>query len=150
MALFIATPLRPAERSAILAGEAWHFSKARPEQVAVDKLTGGGLDEPNARIHLKAPSGWQLDFWKFIRDVTVWDPLTLDAADRGRYLYFFLGRPGTWTRRMNVQEAALTIRIRGGDLLRTVPAVRLFYRSADKVIVVRGDYQGLAILDPPP
>jgi hypothetical protein len=51
---------------------------------------------------------------------------------------------------MNVQKAPLTIRIRGADLLAGVPPANLFYRSADKVIVVRGDYQGPAILDPPP
>jgi hypothetical protein len=150
MALFIATPLKPPERSAITLGEAWHFSKARPHQVAVGKLQTGGPGTPNARIHLTAPSGWQLDFWKFVRDATVWDPRTFDAAERGKYLYFFLGEPGTWTRRMNVQKAPLTIRIRGADLLAAVPPANLFYRSADKVIVVKGDYQGPAILDPPP
>lgn len=150
MALFIATPLKPAERMAIQAAEAWHFSKARPDQVTLGKLPAGAPDAPNARIRLTAPSGWQLDFWKFIRDVTVWDPQTFSAADRGKYLYFFLGEPGSWTRRMNVQKAPLTIRIRGADLLAAVPPANLFYRSADKVIVVRGDYQGPATLDPPP
>lgn len=150
MALFIATPLKPAERAAIQAGEAWHFSKARPDQVVVSRLPGGGPDAPNARIHLTAPSGWQLDFWKFIRDATVWDPQTFASAERGKYLYFFLGEPGTWTRRMNVQKAPLTVRIRGADMLLAVPSGRLFYRSADKVIVVRGDYEGPAMLDPPP
>jgi hypothetical protein len=150
MAFLLATPLKPVERAAILAGEAWHFSKARPDQVTLGKLVANAPDLPNARIRLSAPSGWQLDFWKFVRDATVWDPRTFDAADRGKYLYFFLGEPGTWTRRMNVQKAPLTIRIRGADLLAAVPPANLFYRSADKVIVVRGDYQGLAMLDPAP
>jgi hypothetical protein len=150
MALIVATSLKQAERAAIQAGEAWHFSKARPEQVVVAALPGAGPDSPNARIRLTAPSGWQLDFWKFIRDATVWDPRTFEAADRGKYLYFFLGEPLALARRMNVQKAPLTIRIRGADLLAAVPPANLFYRSADKVIVVRGDYQGPAILDPPP
>lgn len=150
MALLISTPLTAAERMAIQVGEAWHFSKARPEQVTLVKLTAGGPDAPNARIRLTAPSGWQLDFWKFIRDLTVLDWRALEAADRGKYLYFFLGEPGSLTRRLNVQKAPLTIRIRGVDLLAAVPPGRLFYRAIDKTIVVRGDYEGPAILTPPP
>lgn len=149
MALVVATPITPAERTAIMAGEIWHFSKATPEQVTVAKLPGGP-DQPNARIRLSPPTGWQLDFWKFIRDATVWDPNTLGVADRGRYLYSFLGKPGSWALRMNVQKAPLTIRIRGADLLTAVAGQNIFYRSADHVVVIRGDYIGPAILDPAP
>lgn len=149
MALVVATPITPDERAAILAGEAWHFSKATPAQVVVAKLPGV-LVQPNARIRLSPPTGWQLDFWKFVRDAAVWDPNAMGAVDRGRYLYCFLGEPGTWTRRMNVQKAPLTIRIRGVDLLAAVPNHNLFYRSADRVVVIRGDYVGPAILDPAP
>jgi hypothetical protein len=62
MALLIATPLTQAERAAINVGEAWHFSKARPAQVTIGKLSANGPNSPNARIRLTAPSGWQLDF----------------------------------------------------------------------------------------
>ena len=150
MALLLSTAVTNSERESIRAGEAWHFSKARPEQVTLARLTGGGADAPNARIRLTAPSGWQLDFWKFVRDLSVLDWQSLDAAERGKYLYFFRGEPGTLARRLNVQKAPLTIRIHGRDLLAAVPASRLFYRSIDKTIVVRGDYEGPAILNPSP
>ena len=149
MALLIATPAGGRDRATIAAGEAWHFSKAAPRQILVERRQGPP-GEPNAIIRLSPPTGWQLDFWTFIRDAAVWDSDMITPADRGRYLYFFLGEPGTWTKRTNVQKAPLTIRIRGADLLAAVPAGNLFYRSADKVIVVRGDYVGPAILDPPP
>lgn len=149
MALVVATPINSLERAEIQLGEIWHFSKATPPQITEAKLPGSH-GAPNARIRLSPPAGWQLDFWKFIRDATVWDPAVLGATDRGRYLYCFLGQPGTWTRRMNVQKAPLTIRIRGADMLASVPAHNLFYRSADRVLVVRGDFVGPAILDPAP
>ncbi|MDP3417666.1 hypothetical protein [Falsiroseomonas sp.] len=149
MGLLLVTPATAAERAAIEAGEAWHFSKASPRQLTEAKLAGGP-GQPNARIRLSAPSGWQLDFWKFIRDASVWDPAAFSPADRGRYLYLFLGEPGTWTRRMNVQKAPLTVRIPGALLLAAVPPANLFYRAVDKVVVVKGDYVGPALLDPPP
>lgn len=149
MAMLLAAPASQAERSAIERGEAWHFSKATPAQVTVSKLPGAP-GQPNAQVRLSAPTGWQLDFWKFIRDLSVWDPNFLSPADRGKYLYMFLGEPGTWTRRMNVQKAPLTIRIPGRALVAAVPPANLFYRSVDKVIVIRGDYLGPAILDPAP
>ena len=145
----IANRMTAPERAKLAAGELWHFSKATPAQVVLAKLPGGpGL--PNARIRLTAPTGYQLDFWKFVRDAAVWDARAMMGPDFGKYLYFFLGEPGTWTRRMNVQKANLTIRIRGTDALAAVPEERLFYRVLDRVVVVRGDYVGPAILDPPP
>ena len=149
MAFLAATPANAAERTAIGRGEAWHFSKATPAQIVIAKLPVSA-NAPNARIRLSPPSGWQLDFWKFIRDAAIWDPHALFGADRGKYLYLFLGEPGTWTRRMNVQKAPLSIRIAGTDLLAAVPQSNLFYRSADKVVVIRGDYVGPAILAPAP
>jgi hypothetical protein len=51
----------------------------------------------------------------------------------------------------NVQKAPLSVRIRGTDLLARVPAANLFSRAEfATVIVVRGDYLGPALLDPPP
>lgn len=147
MSLIVATPITASERDQIWHGEAWHFSKARPEQVTTEPLVDVP-GKPNARICLSPPTGWQLDFWKFIRDLAVWDPNALSGVDRGRYLYMFLGEPGTFARRMNVQKAPLTIRIPGAELLRAVLPCNLFYRAADKVLVIRGDYRGPAILVP--
>jgi hypothetical protein len=81
--------------------------------------------------------------------LSVLDWRALETADRGKYLYFFRREPGTLARRLNVQKAPITIRIRGRDLLAAVPPGRLFYRSVDKTIVVRGDDEGPAILNPP-
>lgn len=148
MALVVFTSLTKSQRDAIQEGEAWHFSKARPEQVTLAKLTGGETDSPNARIRLTAPSGWQLDPSKFIRDILVLDWQALEAADFGKYLYFFHGEPGWFRRGMNVQKAPLAIRIRGRDFLAAVPPNRLFFRSLDRTIAVRGDYEGPAILSP--
>jgi hypothetical protein len=149
MAMLLGTPASPSERASIERGEAWHFSKATPAQLTVAKLAGPP-GQPNARVRLSAPSGWQLDFWKFIRDVAVWDPAAMVGPDRGRYLYLFLGEPGKWQQQMNVQKAPVTVRIPGRALVAAVPVGCLFYRSVDKVIVIRGDYLGPAILDPAP
>ena len=150
MAFLVATPISATKRAAIQAGEIWHYSKASPEQVTLSKLPGGG-GQPNATVRLSAPTGWQWDFWKFMRDATVWDPNVFDPMDRGRYLYFFLGKPGFIARVTNVQQAPLTIRIRGVDLLARVPPVNLFSREEfGTIVVVRGDYVGPATLDPPP
>lgn|GEM_PF-5825487 len=148
MGLIVATPISAKERDAIGAGELWHFSKALPSQVTTEKLAGGGF--ANARVRLSAPTGWQLDFWKFIRDVSVWDLRTFSAENRGQYLYFFLGEPGAWTRRVNVQAAPLTIRIRGADFLAATAMTNLFHRAIDKTVVLKGDYAGPALLDPAP
>jgi len=147
--MLVATPINAAERSTIVKGEFWHFSKATPKQVTITKLnsTAGG---PNAQVRLSPPTGWQLDFWKFIRDLVVWDPRSMAEMDRGRYLYGFLGEPSAWTRRVNVQNAPLTIRVRGADLLANVPNQNLFYRPLDHVLVIKGDYVGPALLAPPP
>ncbi len=148
MGLIVATPILVKERAAIEAGELWHFSKALPSQVTTAKLAGAGF--ANAQVRLSAPTGWQFDFWKFIRDATVWDPTTFSAENRGQYLYFFLGEPGRLTRQMNVQAAPLTIRIRGTDFLAATVMPNMFYRSLDKVVVLKGDYAGPALLDPAP
>lgn len=149
MTFVLATPASASERAAIGAGEVWHFSKAMPGQILLAKLAAPP-GAPNARVRLSPPTGWQLDVWKFVRDAAVLDPRTFAAADRGRYLYAFLGEPGTWQRRMNVQKAPLTVRIAGRDVLAAVPAANLFFRPADKTVVIRGDYVGPAVLDPAP
>lgn len=150
MAFLVATPISEAKRLAILAGEIWHFSKAEPGQLATGKLDGGP-GQPNATIRLSPPSGWQWDFWKFVRDATIWDPNIFDPVDRGRYLYCFLGKPSFIAKVTNVQKAPVTVRIRGVDLLSCVAPHNIFSREEfGTIIVVRGDYVGPALLDPPP
>ena len=147
--MFVATPISAAERTAIEKGEFWHFSKATPQQITTAKLPSAA-GQPNARIRLSPPTGWQLDFWKFIRDAVVWDPKSLSEMDRGRYLYGFLGEPSAWTRRVNVQNSPLSIRIRGTDLLANVATPNLFFRPLHHVLVIKGDYVGPALLTPAP
>lgn len=145
----VANRMTASERAQLAAGELWHYSKATHRQIVQARLSGK-QDEPNALIRLVAPTGYQMDFWKFLRDSMVWDIRALNGDDFGSYLYFFMGEPGTWTRQVNVQKAPLTIRIRGADVLSRVPEDRLFYRMIDKVVVMRGHYEGPAILAPPP
>ena len=149
MALLLASPATALDRLAIMSGEVWHFSKATPRQLMTSPLNGLP-GAPNATIRLSPPSGWQLDFWKFIRDLSLWDPKAMVGVDRARYLYCFLGQPGSWQKATNVQKAPLTVRIPGQALLAAVAPAHLFYRSLDRVLVVRGDYAGPAILDPTP
>ena len=86
-----------------------------------------------------------------MRDAGIWDPKTFDPDDRCRYLYCFLGKPGFLGRVTNVQKAPLTIRIRGEDFLTRMPPDRLFLRKElATVVVIRGDYVGPALIDPPP
>jgi hypothetical protein len=150
MAFLVATPLSDSQRNAIRMGEIWHFSKATAQQITMGALPGGP-GQPNAIVNLSPPTGWQWDFWKFVRDAAVWDPNVFDAADRGCYLYCFLGEPGFMARVTNVQDAPLVVRIRGADLLARVPASNLLARTEfSTVVVVRGGYVGPALLDPPP
>jgi hypothetical protein len=150
MAFLVATPISAKKRSEIQIGEVWHYSKATPGQIMTAKLAGGA-GSPNATIRLSPPTGFQWDFWKFVRDASVFDPDTFNPVDRGRYLYFFLGKPGFMARITNVQKAPLTIRIPGADLLGRVPTANLFSREEfGTIIIVRGDYVGPAVLDPAP
>jgi hypothetical protein len=149
MAWLTASCIGPVERDLIARSEIWHFSKASLNQILVAKLPRGS-NGPNAVIKLSPPTGWQFDLWKLFRDVAVWDNNVFSAADYARYLYCFLGQPTDFARKTNVQNATLTVRIFGSDLLASVPVDRIFYRRVDKVIVLRGGYHGPAILDPAP
>jgi hypothetical protein len=149
MARPIATPVTPVELEAIRKSEVWHYSKATYDQIVLSKLVRAS-GQPNAFVRLSPPTGWQLDFWRLIRDLTVFDPDSFAPADYGRYLYGFLGEPTPKQKNMNVQEAPLTIRIPGEALVAAVPASKLFFRPMYKTVVVRGDYVGPALVEPPP
>lgn len=102
-------------------------------------------------INLVAASGWQMESWKLIRDLTVVDlNLSLNAS-HGFYLYFFVGLPSGWNKRANAGETrksngADIYRIKGADLLSRCETA--FYRSIDKVLVIRGNYSGPAFAKP--
>jgi hypothetical protein len=95
-----------------------------------------------------------------VRDHRLVDPSVFQgAAERGftDFVYFFLGEPADW--QVNAQNYGgdgefLTIRVRGRDLLAD-PGRKIFYRrglfwEADRAVVVKGGYEGLARVTPLP
>lgn len=137
-------------RKLIEDGILWHYTK----QEFAEAIVQPGAPPPgrafgNAIVRLQPPQGYAFDFWKFIRDATVIDLPVFDRANWGRYLYFFLGEPSARLRAMNVQEAPVSIQLRGQDLLAHAPG-RVLFRGADKVVVLRGDYLGPALVTPLP
>jgi hypothetical protein len=59
---------------------------------------------------------------------------------------FFRGEPSQRARSINVQKAPVAIKVRGEDLIAHA-GDRLYFRSWDKVVAVRGDYIGPAWVD---
>jgi hypothetical protein len=93
--------------------------------------------------------------FRLLRDYSVADPYLTDLKSYGRYTYFFLGEPGWWAVKKNIGLGArwgdlgadfVVFRVRGDDVLKC--AELLFYRPDDKVVVIRGDYQGPASVEP--
>ena len=145
-----ALPPSAATRALIAGVDLWHYTRTEfaGRMVLPDPLPpGAGFG--NAMVNLSPPTGWQLDFWKLLRDLTVLDPGFAEAASYGRYMYFFLGEPSVRVRAMNVQDAPVSIRVRGADAL-AAAGDRMLYRGLDKVVLIRGDYRGPALVDPLP
>lgn len=95
-----------------------------------------------------------------LRDHRVVDPSVFQgAAGRGitDFVYFFLGEPEPWqvaAQNYGGEGEFITLRIRGRDLLAD-PARQVFYRrglfwEADRAVVVKGGYEGLAQATPLP
>ena len=145
----IALPLPMAARAAIAAGSVWHYTRTEYAAAIVQAGERPIGNFCNATVHLSPPQGWQLDVWKIIRDVAVWDPGFATPGEWGRYLYFFLDQPSAMRREMNVQNAPVAIEIRGTDLL-AAAGDRLLFRGIDRVVVLRGDYRGPARVEPLP
>jgi hypothetical protein len=144
----VAVPLSPEARAALAAGSVWHYTRVEH----LDGILQEGVPQGNycnALVQLRPPTGWQFDFWKFLRDAAVWDPDFGSRGEWGRYLYFFLGEPSAARRAMNVQDAPVSIEIRGADLL-AAAGDRLLFRGLDRVVVLRGDYRGPARVEPLP
>lgn len=117
---------------------------------------------PNAKIRLTGETGDGLLHLlrATIRDHRVVDPSVFQgAAERGftDFVYFFLGEPQDWQIKAQAyggEGEFLTIRIRGKDLLADSRR-KIFYRrglfwEADRAVVVKGGYEGLARIDPLP
>ena len=102
-------------------------------------------------VALEAASGWQWDGWKIIRDLTVADLNLSFNASHGKYRYFFVGEPSAARKKANAGEThkssgADIYRVNGQSLLAQCDEV--FYRSFDKVLAVRGSYNGPATVTP--
>ncbi|HVZ09661.1 MAG TPA: hypothetical protein VHC04_17220 [Rhodopila sp.] len=117
---------------------------------------------PNARVRLSGKTGDGLLHLMraTLRDHRIVDPSVFQgAADRDYtdFVYFFLGEPEDWQARAQNYGGDgefLTIRVRGVDLLAD-PRRRIFYRrglfwEADRVVVVKGGYEGPAKVTPLP
>ena len=108
----------------------------------------------NCTVHIKAGQGWSVAPFRLLRDSSVADPYLTHLKDYGHYSYFFVGTPGWWALKKNIGPGA-----RWGDLgpdkmVITVPGDLvvnqkrlLFYRPDDKVLIMRGDYQGPALVE---
>ena len=141
---WVSKPLDNAQKQLIEKGSLWHYTKREH----IDSIVNGGRGQiaPGkvVQVSLSPPNGWSLNLWKLIRDATVWDA-NLSSVDYMRYMYFFLGKPPDNVKAMNVQNAPYGIEIKGGDLISQCSG-RVFMRKIDKVVVVRGSYDGPAIV----
>ncbi len=146
----VATAISERERLLIARGELWHYSKATHAQIVKSKLPAAAGGDPNAIIELIGPSSLQVNPWKFIRDLGVIDWKLFSGSAWARYLYFFLGEPDAWRKKTNVQNAGLEIKITGEDFLKASAGQRIFFRSYQNVVALRGNYIGPATLHPPP
>jgi len=140
---WVAKPLDGSSSERVRGSVLWHFTK--PEHI--DKIVAK-VPEPGTAaemdVHLSAPNGWSINVWKLLRDASVWDT-QMRPDDYMKYLYFFLNEPSQLKRSVNVQNAPFSIRIKGEDLLARCPN-RVFFRSLDDVVVIRGDYRGPGIV----
>jgi hypothetical protein len=128
-------------------------------------LQGPGSDGtgfPNATVRLSGKTGdGILHLMRAtMRDHRVVDPSVFQGT-AGRaftdFVYFFLGEPQDWQIKAQAYGGDgefLTIRVRGRDVLAD-PRRKLFYRrgmfwEADRAVVVKGGYEGLARVTPLP
>lgn len=132
------------------------------KRFVIQELASDSTGFPNARVKLTGKTGDGLLHLMraTIRDYRVVDPSVFQGT-AGRhftdFVYFFLGEPEDW--QINAQNYGgegefLTIRVRGRDLLDD-PSRGIFYRrglfwEADRAVVVKGGYEGLARVTPLP
>ena len=125
-------------------------------------LTNGSDGWANARVRLTGETGDGLLHLMraTLRDHRVVDPSVFHgAAGRGftDFVYFFLGEPEPWqvaAQNYGGDGEFTVIRVRGADLL-SDPRREVFYRrglfwEADRAVVVKGGYEGLAQVSPLP
>lgn len=102
-------------------------------------------------IALRAGQGWSFSS-RIARDYSVLDPYLNNLKSYGCYTYFFLGQPGKWALLKNIGWSAMkgdmtgkaTLHVKGQDLAKSAELV--FHRIDDRVIVIRGDYVGPALV----
>ncbi len=115
----IATPATGDTRRMIADATLLHFAPLEAlGSIVVDRTMPARFG--NCTVDLKAGNGWS-SLFKLLRDYSVLDPGFGRAADFGRYLYFFLGRPGSWAFAKNISPAPV-VQTLLGDLLRRLGA----------------------------
>ena len=141
---FLAWKLAPADRAAFASDVMWHYTKLQYWREIDRGPLPSGHGFGNRLVHLRPPSSFSINPWKFIRDFTVIE--VFPDADFDRYIYFFRGEPSKRARRINVQDAPVGIKLRGEDLIANA-GDRLYFRAWDMVVAVRSGYTGPAWVD---
>ena len=156
LGMAVALELSAADRASIEGKKLFHRAPAKYRQSICRKTTLAPAGE-RLTVHLQAQQGWQLSPSKLIRDLTVLDTEIGPRHDYGRYLYFLVDEPSEsqwltafrqWANRGETARNPGVDRyeVPGRDVLRECD--RVFYRPFDKVLVVRGDYRGPALVVP--
>jgi len=128
----------------------------------VKSLIAGGDGWANVRIKVTGETGSGLLHLMrtTLRDHRIVDPSVFQGtAGSGitDFVYFFLGEPEPWqvaAQNYGGDGEFAVIRVRGPDLL-AQPGRKIFYRrglfwEADRAIVVKGGYEGVAQITPMP
>lgn len=121
---------------------------------------GSGFPNATVRLTGKTSDGLLHLMRATVRDHRIVDPSVFQGtAGRGftDFVYFFLGEPEDWqikAQNYGGDGEFLTIRVRGRDVLAD-PQRKIFYRrglfwEADRAVVVKGGYEGLARVTPMP
>ena len=145
-----ALPPSAATRSLIAGVDLWHYTRTEfaGRMVLPDPLPpGAGFG--NAMVNLSPPTGWQLDFWKLPRRPDRAGPRLCGGRELWPLQVFLLRRalgPGPGD---ECTGRPVSIRVRGADAL-AAAGDRMLYRGLDKVVLIRGDYRGPALVDPLP
>ncbi|MCP5341358.1 MAG: hypothetical protein H6901_04000 [Rhodobacteraceae bacterium] len=136
----------------------FHVSASRFRNDIIKNTKNSHLpNHANCEISLKPGQGWSVAPFRLLRDYSIMDPYLNHIKAWGKYTYFFIGEPGWWAVKKNIGPGArwgnlgpdtTVYEILGRDLVKN--ASLLFYRPDDKVLVIRGGYDGFAFAEPAP
>lgn len=118
----VATPVDVQTRDLIASSTLLHFApRDALRSIVTDRRPPPSFG--NCTVNLRAGNGWT-SIRKVMRDYSVWDPAFAASTDFGSYLYFFLGRPGSWALAKNISPIPV-LQTLLGDFLRRIGATGL-------------------------